>query len=124
MEYYFASKINFNNETLYPKIPKSRMNTEDSKISRICVSQSINGCLTAIEPKSVGEVLYIHKCISDNTYQPTLAQVPDRHLTGEIWILEPVEMKLFMKIVTTGCIDNEFNTMHNAQYNFKIIDFD
>lgn len=126
MRYYFASKKNYDNHILHPKIPQHRMECEDDEISRICVSQSINGCLTAIEPNSVGDVLYIHECEADDKdiVQPTLYQVPDCCFTGELWIIEPTKMKLFMKIITTGCIDTEFNSMHNAQYSFKICDFD
>lgn len=122
--YYFVSKENHDDKILYPRVPKNRIKCEDSITPRICVSQSINGCLTAIEPHSVGEVLYVHECESDDVIQPTLDQVPDRCFTGETWITAPTKMTLFMKIITTGCIDSEFDTMHNAVYNFKQIDFD
>ena len=48
--YYFISDKNFDKETLCPIIPFSKMNKEDGTTKRICVSKSINGCLTAIQP--------------------------------------------------------------------------
>lgn len=52
--YYFASDVNFDGKTLYPLIPKRRMQLENNTIKRICVSKSIVGCLTAIGGYEIG----------------------------------------------------------------------
>ena len=101
MQYYFISKQNHDGKTLEPLIPKNRMRDEDNKIKRICVSSSIAGCLTAIHILKEGNYVYIHSCESDSVIQPTIKQVPDVQLTGELWIIEPVKMTLISKIKIT-----------------------
>jgi hypothetical protein len=96
------------------------MTYEDGKQERICVSQSINGCLTAIGGFHIGDIVYIHECESNNVIQPTLDQVSDRCFTGEEWILEPVKMHLFMKVVIIGMIDATVTNMDNTLYAYKL----
>ena len=95
--YYFISDKNFDSDTLDPRVPLSRLLDEDDKIKRICVSKSIMGCLSAINP-SEEEILFVHTCNSNNVIQPLDNQVKDNIFTGEEWILEPVEMKYLMTI--------------------------
>ena len=104
---------------MYPKVPVNRMVNEDSSTKRICVSQSINGCLTAIGDFNVGDLVYIYECNSDLVSQPLLSQVVDRCFTGEQWILEPVKMKLFMTIVIIEMMDVTVNGMSNIMYGYK-----
>jgi len=92
MQYYFISKQNHDGKTLEPLIPKNRMRDEDNKIA---------GCLTAIHILKEGNYVYIHSCESDSVIQPTIKQVPDVQLTGELWIIEPVKMTLISKIKIT-----------------------
>lgn len=121
MLYYFASKHNYDRETLMPRIPLHKFNKEDNIVERICVSQSIHGCLSAIGCRfKVGDIVYIHICESHNAVQPTIEQVGDVCLTGEQWILEPVEMKLFMKIEITGVTNTTIGNMDNAVCLFKL----
>lgn len=121
MKYYFASKQDFDNQILKPRIPIHKYKSEDEKTNRICVSQSINGCLTAIGSRfSIGEIVYVHQCESNNVIQPTTDQVVDVCFTGEQWILEPVVMHLFMKIVIIGLIDATVNELSNVLYAFKL----
>lgn len=122
MIYYFASNKNLDNEILYPRVPKNRMKCEDEKVQRICVSQSINGCLSAISP-NVGDLIYIHKCTSNKVVQPNLDQVIDSFLTGELWILESVKMEKILKIKITGIIVcSVFSTdLLNCLYSFEQI---
>lgn len=98
------------------------MNNENGNIPRICVSQSINGCLSAVGGFDIGDIIYIHECESENIIQPNLEQVADRCFTGEQWITEPVKMQLFMKIVIIGMMDIPINNMSNIMYSYKIID--
>lgn len=97
MIYYFASVRNFDGEILYPKIPKYRMNNEDEKVKRICVSQSIDGCLVATH-YNMGDIVFIHTCKSNNIISPNTKQVIDTPFTGEKWITKPVKMKVFIKL--------------------------
>lgn len=68
----------------------------------------------------IGDIVYIHQCESDNVIQPTTDQVVDACFTGEQWVLEPVAMELFMKIVIIGMIDATVNEMSNVMYAFKL----
>lgn len=68
----------------------------------------------------MGEIVYIHQCKSNNVIQPTTDQVVDVCFTGEQWILEPVKMKLFMKIVIIGMMDATIGELSNVMYAFKL----
>lgn len=122
IKYYFASRKDFDGKELFPKIPKNKMKHEDNKTLRICVSQSINGCLTAIGGFRIGEFVYIHECESENVIQPTIEQVEDVCFTGEQWILEPVVMKRIMKIAIIGMLDATVHNMSNVLYGFKLVE--
>ena len=119
--YYFASKQNFDGKVLEPRIPQHKYDSEDSETSRICVSQSVNGCLTAIGSRfDLGDKVYIHQCESDNVIQPTVEQVKDVHFTGEEWILEPATMVLIYKIIILGTLNSTINGICNVLYAFRL----
>lgn len=122
IKYYFASLKNFDNQILYPRVPKSKYNSEDGKTKRICVSQSIDGCLTAVGKFAIGDIVFIHECESNSVIQPTLNQVEDRCFTGEQWILDPVQIKLFMKVEITERINYKLNNLENTTYAYEIYD--
>lgn len=99
------------------------METEDDKIKRICVSKSINGCLSACQCWDKEDIVYIYKCESNKVIQPTLKQVPDQCFTGEEWILEPVRMQLFMKVKIETGDDCKLlsRNMRNVVYKFDML---
>jgi hypothetical protein len=78
------------------------MNNEDEGMERICVSQSIDGCLVATYYDK-NDTVYVHTCNPNlnKVICPTIEQVEDSPFTGEQWIIEPVEMKLFMTLKIT-----------------------
>lgn len=122
--YYFASqKSNLDGAILNPRVPLSRMETEDDKIKRICVSKSINGCLSACQCWFKDDTVNIYTCESNKVIQPSLEQVPDSCFTEEEWIIEPVEMKLFMKVKIEA--DHECKllsgNMRNVVYKFDML---
>lgn len=112
--YYFISDKIFNHKIIYPKSvehsgfanhyhPYGGQDME-RKIKHICVSQSIIGCIDAtLDFQSKNQYLYLHYCNYDSSkvYQPSEKIVIDRAVTGEEWILEPVEMivKTYYKII-------------------------
>jgi hypothetical protein len=104
--YYFVSINNFDGKTLYPRVPINRMDNEDESTERICVSQSIDGCLVATYYE-VGDIVYVHTCEPNKVVTPTYKQVEDAPFTGEQWILEPVEMKLFIRLKITKRINRK-----------------
>jgi len=119
--YYFVSDKNFDGQILYPRIPYNRMDNEDDEIERICVSQSIDGCLLATY-YGLTDIVYVHSCESDKVISPTIKQVPDTPFTGEQWIIEPVKMKLFITIKITQIIKREFHNMPMDIYCYKIME--
>jgi hypothetical protein len=121
--YYFVSSTNFDNEILHPRIPENRMKNENSIKERICVSKSINGCLSALGKLEFDEILYVHTCQADsrNVMQPSIQDVEDSPLTGEEWIITSTQMKLFMKIKINGVIYSIINNMHNTVFAFEVI---
>lgn len=119
MQYYFASKERMNNMIIEPRIPKNRLPDENNKIKRICVSQSINGCLTAVGGFKIGDVVYIHKCQYNDPIQPDINDVCDVYLTGEVWITEPVKLELFMGICIMAIVDSEVVCVDNASCKFQ-----
>lgn len=97
--YFFVSKTRLKDNILYPRIPDNRLTRnglEESVTKRICVSQSLIGCLHSTEIYYFCKTIYLYSCLIDSNkvIQPSEKQVNDVIWTGEEWIVEPVEMKL------------------------------
>ena len=101
---YHLSEKNLDGETFMPRsMPKWRaMEGENWRIKRICVSNSIDGALTALlssDSQPFGKHLFVH--VPENLdellakkkiYKPTKNQVPDVEATHEQWIKAPAKM--------------------------------
>lgn len=83
---------------LTPRIPECAcLAYEDTDTPRVCCSNSIDGCLSAIQE---GEGRFFVYEI-DGKYPiitPTPEQVRDAKHTGEVWILEEVKVNLIGEI--------------------------
>ena len=97
---YHASLSNRDKEVCYPRVPYNRMDDEDDTVERVCVSLSINGCLCGIGCSLDKHTVYIHSCKVNKKYlrQPTVDEVPDVMITGELWYTKEVRLKL-VKVV-------------------------
>ena len=76
-------------------IPKGKLKTlENVTIERVCFSETIDGCLSAICP-SINKNLYVYVPIDSNLkpYKPTLKQVFDSKVTNEMWVMDDVPVK-------------------------------
>lgn len=114
--FHVSMDTKMNGKTLKPRIPTyltkkgsvSDTYKEDSTIPRVCFSPSIEGCLNAIISAQknlhiVGEKMFVYipeKPISEykvKTNKEIIKEklVFDANATGEIWILEPVKLKLY-----------------------------
>lgn len=128
------------NGVFSPRIPASRMKTEDATTKRICVADSIEGCLTAspfgahylseslLETDDCIKVFVIDteklgltsaEVISpDDLYQS--GKVEDAYLTGEHWLLKditiPEEDHSILKI--TGMHDEDWKLL--IPYDIKV----
>lgn len=124
MKFYHASmNDSLHNTTLSPRIPLNKFDSEDNTTLRVCVSASILGCLSATPRYSIGDIVYIYECESDNYIQPSIEQVIDAPITGEIWITEDVQMKYFCKIKIEDRSRFKLNeNLHLPVYYFSIIE--
>ena len=105
---YHLSESNLDNEILYPRIPDNFMTRhgyEENATKRISFSTSIDGALTGISNNLDNKEFYIHEPFSyDNLALKEISnkQVPDQSLTDEIWVLNPVKLKLVGKLKVTN----------------------
>ena len=129
MNYFHLSYDNQNGKMFKPRIPSNRIDGEDGKIKRICVSTSIVGCLRAITDtmsfyRWKDEEFYVHVPLhyTGKIIKPTKAQVPDVYCTKEKWLIEKARMHCIGKIRV--CIINKPDPYYNTSisYRFKWID--
>lgn len=121
MKVYHASKTKLNGDPLIPRIPQNALCGEDKAIGRICFSSSINGCLSSIDGLEFGDTLYIYTA-GITPYFPTVDQVPDAFLFGEIWSLEKVDKyQLFGIVKIMGYVGCEINNQVNNQYSYSLM---
>ena len=105
---YFLSPTSMDNKELTPRIPDNyftKNNYEDNTTKRVCFAPSVNKCLMALSMRFEGQELYVHIPIEGqqlNIVRPSVKQVPDLKITGEIWVTNPVKIKCIGKIKVTG----------------------
>ena len=101
---YFLSTINMNDDKLTPRIPSNyftKNNYEENKTPRVCFAKTIDGCLMGLSKNLTDKEFYVHVPDPDgyyNVYNPTIKEVPDCKITGEVWIKKPVDLKCIGKI--------------------------
>lgn len=122
--FHVSDNHNLSGKEISPQIPINRMNSEENTIPRICVSTSINGCLTGAIRYKKGDTLTIYSCETDDFYQPSIKEVIDSPLTGEIWILNPVKFEFFTKVIITNVFENKFEGLENNFHSFNRIEKD
>lgn len=99
---YFLSNTNMDGKVLFPRIPSNFMTKngyEESKTPRVCFSTSIDGSLMGLSQNLKDKELYVHIPESEvNIYKPSVKQVPDCKITGEVWVKDKVNIKCIGKI--------------------------
>lgn len=99
-----------------PRLPEGVSHSE-ARVSRVCVSSSIIGCIKGIQP-IFGEQLYVYSVAIDNNtaFIPNKYvryMVPDAHETGEAWVMES----------TTACCEGRIVVSESkGSYSWKWID--
>ncbi|MDD2181110.1 MAG: hypothetical protein PHW32_01945 [Bacilli bacterium] len=129
---YHLSESNLNNKILYPRIPQNFMTRnayEENSTKRVSFSTSISGALTGISSNLDGKEFYIHEPISyDNLILKEISndQVPDQSLTDEIWVLNPVKLKVIGKIKVINSKSDTYKYKYGKftaeTYNWNYID--
>lgn len=105
---FFLSDKNMDGKTLTPRVPNNfliKNGYEDNKTPRVCFAPSIDQALMAISRNLKDEELYVHQPKNVNKksiYKPSIKEVPDVKITGEIWYTEPVELECVGKILITA----------------------
>lgn len=90
---------------LTPRIPSIALDTyEDTTIPRVCFSDSIDGCLSALQ--YAGNFFVYIPLNEPKLIIPTREQVKDAEFTHEHWCLEEVPVKCLGKV--------------NAGWNYRI----
>ena len=111
-KYYHLSKES-DLSIVEPSIPDNYMTKnkfEDHKTKRVCFAPSINQCLMAMSRNLTGETFYVYT-LYESDYKkikkPSVNQVPDVNITGEVWITDSVKVKYIGKIRVTGVSTND-----------------
>lgn len=109
---YFISEEIINNSILVPRIPKNYFTVhgyEDNKQKRVCFCKTIEKCLMALSKNCKDLEFNVYEVDENDKYQifkPSITEVPDCDITGELWILKPVKLNFVGKIKCTGSVNN------------------
>lgn len=103
---YFISDKDINGAILKPRVPKNFLTDngyEDNETKRVCFAPSINQCLMAMSSNLKDKKFYVYVPDGDyEIYKPTVKEVPNVKITGEVWIKEPVRIKKIGRIRVNG----------------------
>lgn len=112
MFYHLSTKKNL--KYLTPRIPECAVSLyEDVATKRVCFSDSIEGCLSAIQQGPAKYYVYIVAEDPDNfdIHYPTVDEVRDAKFTHEVWILTKVKVKC-VGVIT--CDNWDWKKQHNS----------
>lgn len=96
-------------DVIYPRIPNNYLTKagyEDNVTERVCMSTSISGCLAALSANIKGMQFNVYAA-NINAYKPTIEEVPDSHITNEVWSLEPVRLCYVCRIEALSAYDTQ-----------------
>jgi hypothetical protein len=107
-------------QMFYPRIPQNRFEgdstyhpylgesfPENDTVKRICVSDSIEGCILATDSLCGTAYIYVPRHPKHVTRDMPLYMVPDARETGEHWILNKT---LMVKLGSIEIIYNNYKT--------------
>lgn len=96
--YHITTKSWTKNILLKPRKYGPNRAEEEPNISRTCVAPTIEGCLIALGScLPLCSDIYVYRTVRKvNAIKPT--DVIDSKITGEMWLLRPINFKLLAKI--------------------------
>lgn len=107
------SEHNMDNTVLMPRVPTNfftKNGYEDSKTNRVCFSSSIDGSLMALSQNISGKEFYVHSpACKQKIYKPNKSEVPDAHITDEVWVTTPTRIKCVGKVKVIGPTGSDIN---------------
>jgi len=91
--------------SLTPRVPECAISTyENTSTKRICFSDFIEGCLSALQDSPSKYYVYIPENIQeDEIYYPTVYDVRDCKYTHEVWVLNTIKVKCIGIIESSEC---------------------
>ena len=95
--------IDENLEVLTPKVPRNALSIhEDIETERICFSDSIDGCLSALQVSPNKFYVYVpeNEMSETDIYIPNVDEVIDAKFTHEVWIMKEIKVKCIGAIQT------------------------
>lgn len=81
---------------LIPKVPSCAISYyEDTTVKRVCFSDYIEGCLSALQNMPMKYYVYVPKgkIKRSQLHKPTVNEVRDARYTHEVWVLEEIEVE-------------------------------
>lgn len=130
---FHLSRRNDDQMILKPKVPDNfltRNGYEDTKTPRVCFSDDIGKCLTALSQDVTGETFNVYTPDDERyeVYKPSVEAVPDSEITGELWITKPVRVIKIGSIRVIGDDGGDGipykygdNTAHLYKWNYEWI---
>lgn len=108
---YYHLSLDPNLTVLTPKIPECALAMyEDVSRPRVCFSDFIEGCLSALH--DYPRKFYVYVPVNNvELYSPTVSEVLDVKFTHEYWSLKPIEVKCIGIIQSDDYIKTE---QHNT----------
>lgn len=97
--YYHVSEENKPFLHLHPRVPANFMTQrgfEDDAIARVSLAPTIQGCLMGMSQNLSGKKLTVYTLVNTSNMPlitPSIDQVPDAHITGEVWVTKSVTLK-------------------------------
>lgn len=118
-----------------PGIPDNfltRNGFEDSTTKRVCFCRCIDGCLRALSKNIEGKILYLDAAFDayddeksgfHTIYSPTEKEVPDAHLTGEVWVPHVILVKTIGVVRAVESIDHDLIYTYGKNHQAKLYDW-
>lgn len=101
-------------KVLTPKVPECAVSIyEDVVTKRVCFSDFIEGCLSALQdmPRKYYVYVPVGNIKEDALYIPTVDDVRDAKYTHEVWILNEIKVKCIGIIQSK---DYDWKEQHNT----------
>ena len=103
---YFITEENMDGKTLIPRVPKNyftKNGYEDPITERVSFAPSVDKALMGLSQNVTGKKFFVHEPVdAHDIYKPNTKAVPDSDITGELWIKDPVRLKVVGEITATG----------------------
>lgn len=101
MLYHLSTDGNLS--VLTPRVPECAVESiEDTTIKRVCFSDFIGGCLSALQ--SLPGVYYVYipdqELSEEDIHHPTVYEARDAEYTHEVWVMKEVKVKCIGAIRT------------------------